>query len=68
MHVYKISFALNQIATITLSDSEHSFKGDLHYYAHNGLLIFALCKAESEAHARIMAENLIRDFDKQKDI
>ena len=41
------------------AEREYDISGDISYYEHNGLLIYAIIKAESEEEAEMKAKELI---------
>jgi len=60
-HIYKIAFAINQIANIQITTSSQSFEGSEYVYKFNGSLVYALVKAKDRMQANSMADLIIKN-------
>ncbi|RYG54809.1 MAG: hypothetical protein EOO01_00415 [Chitinophagaceae bacterium] len=58
--MYRITFAANEIISITPFDGEMVFQGDYYYHESNGLLIFAIVRAASEERAHELGRKIIQ--------
>ena len=61
MHIYKIAFVKNKIDSCKIAD-DTIMEGSFTCQKHNGFLIYALIKAETEAKARDRAIELVKEI------
>ncbi len=67
MSVYRVTFISNRIGSIKLSErSEIPGSEEDFYYANDGVLVFALIKAESEEDARTRVLEIIKKTQGEK--
>jgi hypothetical protein len=64
MLVYKVTFLNNEVISCGVTDPQKhkAMREDVYYSQNNGLLIFALIKANSKEQALLKASRLLVDF------
>jgi len=64
MLVYKVTFLNNEVISCGVTDPQkhQSMREDVYYSENNGLLIFALIKANSKSQALVKANALLNEF------